>query len=186
MQWLTQFLDRILSWIPRIQLVGPDRGGVRLSLGRYVRTLSPGWYLWWPLIQECHVIPITPQVVDLRGQSVSTKDGFDIVISGAVMYRIVSPEKTILNVQDYDKSLQTLALGIIETFVEKKTLDECLDLDQLRREILEGIRESANIWGMKIMKIYITDKGSVRNIRVIGSPGVFPVEEFTDAGATTG
>jgi len=81
--------------------VQPDEAGVRITLGNKVKAIGPGPWLYWPVVQDITVVTVTPQVVDLRGQS-SISSGRDYVISGAIMYRIDSAEKAILAVQDFD------------------------------------------------------------------------------------
>ena len=167
MNWLTQLLDRLLCWIPRIWLISPDESGVRVTLGNRVSSSLPGWYIYWPLIQEMTIITVTPQVVDLRVQSVMTRDGRDMCFGGAIMYRIRDAQNAILKVQDYDKSLQTLALGIISRYVGKIELNQQLEISSIETAILDGVRKDARGWGLEIMRVYITDLGIAKNIRLL-------------------
>lgn len=166
MNWLTQLLDRLLCFIPRIWLIPPDEGGIRVTLGNRVKPTSPGWYIYWPLIQEMIKITVTPQVVDLRAQSVMTRDGKDMCFGGAIMYRIRDARNAILKVQDYDKSLQVLALGIISRHISQ--VDPTLLIVKTIEEIiLKGIKEHARGWGIEIMRVYVTDFGTAKNIRIL-------------------
>jgi len=112
-------------------------------------------------------ITVTPQVIDLRAQSVLTKDSRDMCFGGAIMYRIREAQNAILKVQDYDKSLQTLALGIISRYIGKIKLDEQLDILQIETAILDGIKKDARGWGLEIMRVYLTDLGMTKNIRIL-------------------
>ena len=167
MNWLTQLLDRLLCWIPRIWLVSPDESGIRVTLGNRVCITPPGWYIYWPMIQEMTKITVTPQVVDLRAQSVLTKDGRDMCFGGAIMYRIRDAQNASLKVQDYDKSLQTLALGIISRYVGEVERDEQLNIPSIEAKILDGIKKDARGWGLEITRVYITDLGMAKNIRLL-------------------
>lgn len=175
MNWLTELINQLFCWVPRIWLVEPDESGVRTTFGKYYRSTPPGCYFYWPVIQVFTVVTVTPQVVDLRGQSVLTKDWKDIIISGTIRYRISDATKAILCVQDFDISLQALALGIIGNYASKRTLIECNDREALAKEILEGVREAAAGWGLKIIKVYISDLGTTQNIRVISNTQSAPV-----------
>lgn len=186
MNWLTQLLDRLLCWIPRIWLISPDEGGIRVTLGKRVSSTFPGWYIYWPLIQEVMKISITPQVVDLRVQSVLTKDSQDMCFGGAIMYRIRDAQNALLKVQDYDKSLQTLALGIISRYISKVESIEQLNISQIETEILEGVKKDARGWGLEIMRVYITDLGTAKNIRLLTDQSIAGVQtyEYAVAGNT--
>lgn len=114
---------------------------------------------------------VQTQVVDLRAQSIRTQDDESTVVSGAIQYSIRDIYKAIINVQDVDKSLETLALGIIFDFVHSRKLNDCRNIEALKAEILKGIKEAATGWGLKIEKIYITDLDKTRNIRLLFNKG---------------
>ena len=174
MEWLTNLLKNLRDWLPRKYFINPDEGGVRITLGSHVKTMTPGYYYYWPVIQECKGISVTPQVIDLRPQSALTSDLNDLAISGGIKYRISNQHKALLSVQDYDKSIQTVALGIICEFISCHTFEDIVyDLPKLKEIIKSGIREEATGMGLKIMKVYITDIGRTKNIRVMG--GEHPV-----------
>ena len=113
MDWLKDLLEKLFSIFPRLLCIQPNEGGVRTTLGSHIENLKSGWYVYWPLIQEAVYTEITTQVVDLKNQALRTIDKHDVVFSGALQYTVSNPRKALLEVQDRDKSLQTLALGVI-------------------------------------------------------------------------
>ncbi len=175
MNWLSQLIERLFCWVPRITLVAPDEYGIIETLGKRWKRMPPGCYIWWPPIQRTIRVTVTPQVVNLPGQSAYTKDGTSIVISGALQYRIDDAAKSILEVQDFDDSLRALSLGIISIYANSKTLKECMDIDKLCEEILKGIRKASAGWGIKIMRVLITDLAPVQSYRIIGNANVVPI-----------
>lgn len=174
MQWLKVLIDMIIAWIPRIQLINPDESGVRITGGKRYRAKGPGWYIWWPLIQECKKITITPQVVDLREQSLTTLDGEKRAISGAVEYDIRDAVKAILKVQDYDKNLPTLCLGKITDYVEAHPASECR-ASLIKTELKKEIREHVNKWGIRILNIFITDNVAADTKRIMLHAATAPI-----------
>ncbi len=177
MSQLGEWLNQVLFVLPRIWVVEPDEGGIRTTLGVVVQDAPTGWYINWPIIHVCTKRPITPQVVDLRGQSVITRDGKDIVIGGALQYKITSARRAILEVNDLDLSIVSLALGIIHERAKKHTLTELLQPDCLTGCLLREIREATSGWGVKIMEVFITDLGNVKNIRFIGDRQYVELED---------
>lgn len=171
MEWLRDLINRILSIFPRILLLGPHEAGVRITGGIWATKLGAGWWIYWPIIQKILWMEIPTQVVDLRAQSIRTRDNESTVVSGAIQYSIKDVKKACLDVQDVDKSLETLALGIIFDFVHGRKLIDCQDIDVLKAEILKGIKDAATGWGLKIEKIYITDLDRTRNIRLLLNKG---------------
>ncbi len=167
MDFLSRIYESIKKLIPGIILVAPDERGVRITLGSRVKILTPGWYIYWEPIQEIRTVTITPQVIDLRPQSVFTRSGRNWTVSGIIKYRVNDVRKALLEVQDYDESLQALALGVLLNIlsitegVEEKTPND------LGEQVLTGIREAASGWGIKLQRVFISDLGQVRNIRLL-------------------
>ncbi|HUW45763.1 MAG TPA: SPFH domain-containing protein [Dehalococcoidia bacterium] len=166
MQWLERLISAILDLFPRIWMIFPDEAGIRITGGSRFRPKGPGWYAYWPIIQECVKITVTPQIIDLRDQSLTTSDGHVIAISGAVEYSIRDAKKAILDVQDLDKSLPALCLGKITEYVEVHTLAECR-AESLKDELKMAIRSHVNDWGIKLREVFITDAAKARVIRLM-------------------
>ena len=170
MQWLTNLIDRLLSIFPRLVLIAPDESGVRctpkLVGGVYITPLIPGWWLYWPLIQNIETIRCKTQVKDLRPQSVWTADCIEMTVSGAIRYRVRSAQKALLEVYDYDQNIQAVALGIIQQYIREHELEN-LQTQQIEAEVLRGVREASAGWGLYIEKVYITDIGRTQNIRIL-------------------
>ena len=170
MEWLDKLFDKLLALWPVIQILTPYEAGVRFTFGKRAKPKGPGWYLYWPIIQKFDYMEVPTQVVDLRTQSIRTADDKDVVVSGAVQYRISDIEKAVCNVAALDVSLETLALGIILDFVNRKTVVALRDVEALKSEIRKGMAEACRGWGVKIEKVYITDLGHTRNVRLLMNP----------------
>lgn len=179
MQWIVDLLDKLTSFIPRLVFIEPNEGGLRITLGSRVKELTPGWYIWCPLFQEVIKLEVVSQVVDLRAQSVETKDGHHVIVSGALQYKVTDVKKAILDVQDWDKSVQTLALGVIAEYIQQHSLQECRDLENIKSEVRKKIVEASG-WGLKIQQVYITDFTEAKSIRIIteSSRGPMIVDEY--------
>ena len=61
---------------------------------------------------------------------------------------------------------------MILEYVKNRTLTECQEVEELKKEILKGIKDAAQGWGLKIERVYITDLDETKNIRLIG--GLWP------------
>ena len=168
MEWLRELIQRLTCFIPRPLILTDYEAGIRVTWGKWNKVIASGLFWYIPLFQKIIYMDVQTQVVDLRGQSVHTKDGKHIIVSGAMQYSIKDVYKAVFNVQDVDKSLETLALGVLLEYVNYRTLEECQEVNELKKEILKGIKEAAHGWGVKIERIYITDLDETRNLRLIG------------------
>ena len=172
---ISDLFSAVLRLVPRIFLVNLDEAGVRVTLGTMIKEMPPGWYIHWPLIQDCEAIKVRTQVKDLRAQSVWTADRQEMTISGAIRYKVSNARKAILEVYDYDDCVQALALGIIQRYVGHCNLD-ALDRRDLEKEIIKGLREESQGWGLRIEFVYITDIGRTQNFRVLLNEPIMSVE----------
>ena len=170
MTWLTKFLNKLLSIFPRIVVIAPDEAGVRLTpgivKGVHITSLIPGWWCYWPVIQSIESIVVKTQIVELRPQSVWTADRVEMIISGAIRYRVRSAQKALLEVYDYDQNIQAVALGIIQQYVREHEVDS-LNTRQIEEAVLKGVRKASEGWGLHVEKVYITDIGRTKNIRLL-------------------
>jgi len=164
---IAEILGYFWSFVPRLDTLSPWEAGMRVTLGKKVKPIGAGWYIVWPLFQEINYMEVQPQTVDLRVQSVWTQDGVDLAISGGIKYRITDAVKAQTDIQDLDEDIQLVAMGVIADYVTARNVDECRKIGDLKSELLKGVRVEAAGWGVKIERIYITDIGRARNIRLL-------------------
>ena len=150
-------LEKAIKLFPRFSTVFPYERGVFLRMGRYKRTLEPGMYFCFPIIDEVQKLDVTPQVINLPNQSVTTKDGKVLAVSGAVEYSICDPLKALLDVHNFDASLQNLSMGIVGDYVKQRTYNDCIKLNGFAKDVVEGIRDKAGEWGLEVMRFWVTD-----------------------------
>ncbi len=174
MNWLNSLIEKLLSVIPRLTLVNPDEGAARTTLGKYTKLLGSGWYFYWPLIQTLQTITVTPQVVDVRVQSVRTIDGTDMAIGLAVRYRITNAVSAQLKVLDYDRSLQNQALVACVEIIGNMTMSEVF-VDDVNVKLTDLVQKKARGWGIEVQSCGVTDIGETTNIRVLGNMSVVPI-----------
>lgn len=179
MSWILDIVHVVLLFLPTVVVVQQFEGAVFTRCGRHktrfyfrrkderhdMRSLKPGVYICWPFIDSVFKLVKVDQMMDLRNQSVITKDGRDCVVSGAIGYSISFPHLALLNVENVDRVLSRLALGVIAEYVNARTFDECSDLDAIRGALQEGIKESTRKWGLNIWTVRITDFGNAINLR---------------------
>lgn len=166
MHWLLEILDKIFCWFPRLTFVEPDEQGIRVTFGRRVKDLEPGWYWYCPLFQNIRKINVMTQVIDLPEQVLTSKDGKTIFISGGIVYSIKHPRKAILNVQDYDKAIQVMGMRYITHYVMDHTFEECKEIDSVCRGTFEAVRRHGFKWGLEVEEAFLTDMAEGKVVRI--------------------
>jgi regulator of protease activity HflC (stomatin/prohibitin superfamily) len=120
-----------------------------------------------PVIDEIQSVTKVDQAVDLKNQSLLTRDGKNIVVSGTIRYHIDRPHKALLEVYDMDVTLSRVGLGVIADYVNTKTLAECTELEKLKAELMMKMCEIAKEWGIHVDEVYVTDIGTTFNLRLL-------------------
>ncbi len=181
--WLSQLLERLFAIFPRLIVIRLDEGGFRQTpklwgSGCWVTEMKPGgWYWLWPIVMEHEVCSIKTQVVDIRVQSALTKDGRDVAVGLSIRYYISDPMKALLQVHDYDQSLNTIALGVACNYIQHHNFEEIrADAGGLRAELLSAMRKESAGWGLRITDVALTDIGRTRNLRLLNSTALVGIQ----------
>jgi regulator of protease activity HflC (stomatin/prohibitin superfamily) len=177
---LLVFLDKLFFFIPRPHIVQVFEGAVFLRCGKHktkfwfrrgknrvMKSLEPGIYILLPIVDDIRAITKVDQAVDLKNQSLLTRDGKNVVVSGTIRYHIDKPQKALLEVYDMDVTLSRVGLGVIADYVNTKTLAECTELEKLKAELMMKMCAIAKEWGIHVDEVYITDIGTTFNFRLL-------------------
>lgn len=167
MSWPSEIFSKLTAVVPRLWFVEPDEGGIRVTFGSRFQSTPPGWYFYLPLIHTFTKITVTPQIKDVRSQSVVTKDGVDICVGAAIRYQVKNASKAILKVQDYDEAIQAVVLGAVTSYVVAHTFEECRMIEEFEALLTISVVKASRGWGLEAVKVFITDLGTVRNLRIM-------------------
>jgi membrane protease subunit HflK len=154
----------IISSLCFFTVVNPDESGVHLRCGRVHRVIGEGFHWQWPVVDEIQTIPTSEQMIDLPNQTLTTRDGQSVTMSGTVRYEVVCPEKTLFNVSDYDESIQTLSMEVIGLEVPK--VEHKASSKVLKDKIQNSIEQAVYPWGINIISVGITDNAVTFPLRL--------------------
>lgn len=177
---MTQLIETITDFLGSLQfftIITSEDRGVLLRMGKFCRPLNPGFYWHWPIIDEVRTITVVEQVVDLPEQSVTTRDYFTLLVGGTIRYEIFDPRKALLNVQDYDETLQIIAMGSLLSYIARQKRDQILYPEDVEQEILSDLQSDCEHIGLNVVEFRLTNSCIHKVIRVIGDQSVVPVEE---------
>ncbi|MCP4116960.1 MAG: hypothetical protein GY737_16460 [Desulfobacteraceae bacterium] len=139
-------------------IVNQDEIGVMLTLGKYSGKANPGLGFAIPIFQQVIKTPSSLQTIDLPDQQVVLSGNISVTISGNLNFRVADPQKAILGVSNYSRSIQQLALTTISDVLGTKTLEEVRTKKSMIADEIESvINESAVRWGLNDIDIRLTD-----------------------------
>lgn len=128
-------------------------------LGKYNSTLSPGLQFIIPYIDTVAYKVTTKDVVlDIPSQEVITRDNAVIIANAVAYINILSPEKAVYGVEDYEVAIRNLVQTSLRAIVGEMALDDALSSrDQIKAKLKAGISDDIADWGITLKNVEIQD-----------------------------
>ncbi|MCC6297118.1 MAG: SPFH/Band 7/PHB domain protein [Pseudomonadales bacterium] len=128
-------------------------------LGKYHTTLPPGLQFIIPYIDSVAYKVTTKDIVlDVPSQEVITLDNVVIIANAVAYINILSPEKAVYGVEDYEIAIRNLVQTSLRAIVGEMALDEALSSrDQIKAKLKAGISDDIADWGITLKTVEIQD-----------------------------
>jgi regulator of protease activity HflC (stomatin/prohibitin superfamily) len=128
-------------------------------LGKYHRSLTPGLKFIIPYIDNVAYKVTTKDIVlDIPSQEVITLDNVVIIANAVAYINIVSPEKAVYGVEDYELAIRTLVQTSLRSIVGEMKLDDALSSrDQIKARLKTSISDDIADWGITLKTVEIQD-----------------------------
>ncbi|MBA4209252.1 MAG: hypothetical protein C0454_06965 [Parvibaculum sp.] len=155
--------------ISAINILREYERGVVFTLGRFTRVAGPGFIIIIPFVQQMVRVDLRTFVDDVPTQDVISRDNVSVKVNAVLYFRIVDPQKAILNVENYMEATSQLAQTTLRSVLGKHELDEMLaERDKLNADIQIILDEQTDAWGIKVANVEIKhvdiDESMVRAI----------------------
>ena len=132
-----------------------DRGVVFL-LGRFYKVKGPGLIIIVPFIQQMVRVGLRTIVLDVPTQDVISRDNVSVKVNAVLYFRVVDPQKAIINVEDFMAATSQLAQTTLRSVLGQHELDQMLTArDKLNASIQEILDKQTDIWGIKVSNVEI-------------------------------
>jgi regulator of protease activity HflC (stomatin/prohibitin superfamily) len=156
---VTVFLLVIITLYKGIRLVPQGSKWVVQRLGKYHTSLNPGLNLIIPYIDDVSFKITTKDIVlDIPSQEVITLDNVVIIANAVAYINIVSPEKAVYGVEDYELAIRTLVQTSLRSIVGEMALDDALSSrDQIKAKLKTSISDDIADWGITLKTVEIQD-----------------------------
>jgi len=141
-----------------IKVLPEYQRGVVLTLGRFTGNKGPGLVLLVPIVQRMVRVDLRIAVMDVPPQDVISRDNVSVRVNAVVYFRVVEPDKAVLQVADFYQATSQLAQTRLRSVLGQHELDEILSQRESINQTLQGILDEAtDPWGIKVANVEIKD-----------------------------
>ena|ERR1700674_4696817 len=141
--------------------------GVVLRFGKFHRVVGPGLVWIWPFdVDEVYFAPTHILTMVIGPQSLTTKDGKQVVVSTMITHFVKDPKLYLLTIQGSESAVEDTAYGVVAKFVMDRSWDDLMHED-LTKELTQKMRQRADDYGVSVKQAQIIDLTPSRSIRLI-------------------
>jgi len=130
--------------------------GVVFTFGRFTGVKGPGIIILIPLVQRMVKVDLRVIVLDVPTQDVISRDNVSVKVNAVVYFRIVEPDKAIIQVANPFEATSQLAQTTLRSVLGQHELDEMLSQrDKLNVNIQRILDSATDAWGIKVSNVEI-------------------------------
>lgn len=139
-----------------IRILKEYERGVIFRLGRLVGAKGPGLIILIPFIDKMVKTSLRTVVMDVPPQDVITKDNVSVQVNAVIYFRIIDPERAIVEVENYVFATSQLAQTTLRSIVGQVELDELLgERDKINKQLQDIIDHQSDPWGIKVSLVEV-------------------------------
>lgn len=148
------FILLILS--SAIKILREYERGVIFRLGRLVGVKGPGLILLVPFIDKMVTVSLRTVVMDVPPQDVITQDNVSIKVNAVVYFRVIQPNKAIVEVENYLMATSQLSQTTLRSVLGQSELDEILSQrEKINHRLQQIIDAHTEPWGIKVSNVEV-------------------------------
>lgn len=139
-----------------IRILREYERGVIFRLGRLIAVKGPGIIFLIPIVDKMVKVSLRTVVLDVPPQDVITKDNVSIKVNAVVYFRVVQPEKSIVEVENFLFATSQLSQTTLRSILGQSELDELLsERDKINAKLQTIIDQHTEPWGIKVSNVEV-------------------------------
>ncbi len=159
----------LLLLILSIRILPEYERGVIFFLGRFQSVKGPGLIIVIPGIQQMVRVDLRVITMDIPSQDVISRDNVTVRVNAVLYFRVLEPDKAIIQVEDYYAATSQLAQTTLRSVLGQHELDEMLsEREKMNADIQVILDKQTDAWGIKVTNVEIKhvdlDESMVRAI----------------------
>jgi len=146
----------LLLLFSSIKIINEYERAVIFRLGRFAGVKGPGIFLLIPILDKMEKVQLRTITMDVQPQDIITKDNVSIKVNAVLYFRVVEPEKAIVEVENYLYATNQIAQTTLRSVLGQSELDELLsERDSLNDKLQQIIDDHTEPWGIKVSSVEV-------------------------------
>ena len=139
-----------------IKILSEYERGVIFLLGRFWKVKGPGLIIVIPGVQRMVRVDLRTIVMDVPTQDVISRDNVSVKVSAVIYFRVMDPEKAIIQVENRVEATSQLAQTTLRSVLGQHELDDMLaERETLNADIQAILDQTTETWGIKVTNVEI-------------------------------
>ena len=158
MPGITILVIAIVILASAIKIFKEYERGVIFRLGRIVGAKGPGLFFIIPVIDKVVKVSLRTQTFDVKPQEIITKDNVPVKVNAVTYFRVVDPNKAIVEVENYRLATLQIAQTTLRGVLGQVELDELLtERDKINQKLQQIIDGQTDPWGIKVSIVEVKE-----------------------------
>jgi regulator of protease activity HflC (stomatin/prohibitin superfamily) len=139
-----------------VKILNEYERGVIFRLGRIIASKGPGIIFIIPFVDKIMKVSLRLITFDVPPQDVITRDNVSIKVNAVVYYRIIDPNRAVVEIENYAYATSQLAQTTLRSVCGQAELDELLaEREKISLRLQEILDKDTDPWGIKVSKVEI-------------------------------
>jgi regulator of protease activity HflC (stomatin/prohibitin superfamily) len=147
----------VIYLISSIKILAEYERGVIFRLGKLLRQpKGPGVILVFSPIDRIERVSLRTVVLDVPPQDVITRDNVSVKVSAVVYFRVIDPNRAIVDVENYRYATSQLAQTTLRSVLGQADLDDLLsERERLNQQLQHILDQHTGPWGIKVSSVEV-------------------------------
>ena len=142
--------------ISGVKILKEFERAVVFRLGRLVACRGPGLIYVIPLVERMQRVDLRTVTMDVHPQDVITRDNVSVKVSAVLYFRVVDPNRAVVDVLDYLFATSQLAQTTLRSVCGQAELDELLaEREKINSKLQDILDQQTDPWGIKVITVEV-------------------------------
>ncbi|NGP87844.1 SPFH domain-containing protein [Fodinibius halophilus] len=147
----------LFKFVQSIQLVPTQKAYIVERLGKYHKTLGPGFHALVPFFDQVrYKQDLREETIEVQPQECFTKDNVKVEVDGVIYLAVIDPVNASYGVTDYRFAAVQLAQTTTRSIIGTMDLDDTFeDRAIINKEVVDVLSEMEKAWGIRVLRYEI-------------------------------